>query len=86
MPWKVQKLSSKRREHLQARLREKDFVDNFDLLLTKILGSRFLSGKAAPRNPGEKPFRADFDWIIKNDENYVKILEGKYDGTKERGK
>jgi len=76
MPWKVNKLSGSRIKHTKERLKEKEFVDNFQTILTKILESDFLSGrKTSKEHPN---FRADFDWIVKNDTNYIKILEDKY--------
>lgn len=80
MPFKHMELSDKRKEHLQARLKEPRFIDNFDLIMSKISESPFLLGK----KPTEKHpnFKADFDWIIRNNDNYVKILEGKYEKSR----
>jgi len=77
MPFKIRGLSDRRKKHLQERIEEKNFVDNFNLLMDKIIASPFLLGK----KPSEKHpnFKADFDWLIGNNTNYLKILEGKYD-------
>lgn len=76
MPWKVTKVNG-RMKKLSSRLKEEAFCRNFDVLLDIILENDFLSGrKPSEKNPN---FRADFDWIIANDTNYVKVLEGKYD-------
>jgi len=76
MPFKVIKLPKRRRDHLNARLQETEFIENFDIIMDKILENDFLMGKKP--GPGHENFRADFDWIILNDSNYVKILEGRY--------
>lgn len=77
MPWKIRSLDDTRKKHLRARIEEPDFRDNFDLIMEKILANDFLSGK----KPSQKypNYKADFDWIIKNNSHYTKILEGKYD-------
>jgi len=77
MPWKVKKITGLRLVHLKTRLLEKEFKDNFNTILTKILVSDFLMGKRTSK--GHTNFKADFDWLIKNDTNYIKIIEGKYD-------
>ena len=30
----------------------------------------------------DKGWRADFDWLVKNDTNAVRVLEGRYDATR----
>ena len=83
MPNKIKTLTKTRLRHLNERLQENGFMDNFDLILTKILASDFLMGrKPSVTYPN---FKVSFDWIIANDNNYIKILEGKYDGKKSRG-
>jgi len=69
---KVSTLTKDRKAKLNIRLREKDFVDSYDKILSIIKDTPFLRGD------NNKNWRADFDWIITNDTNYVKILEGKY--------
>ena len=86
MPWPVRNLTEQRKEKLFVRLRESVFYNNFDTIISKILASDFLSGRKKYDNSDYPPFRPDFDWVIKNDENYVKILEGKYDKGKQERK
>jgi len=75
--FKITKLSSKRTDHLQARLKEDTFKSNFTIIIEKIIASDFLMGrKPSATHPN---FKAGFDWIISNDNNYLKVLEGKYD-------
>lgn len=79
MPWKVQAINDDRIRHFKDRMKEEMFMTRFKDVLNKIKASDFLSG----RKPTEKfpNFKADFDWVIANDSNYVKVLEGKYDGA-----
>jgi len=78
MPWKIKQTGSRDR-HLKSRLQEEDFIKYYDLILEKILNSDFLLGKR--KSEGHQNFRASFDWVIKNDTNWVKILEGVYDNN-----
>lgn len=83
MPWKLNDITHKRYIHLKERLKEPAFVDNFPALLDKILASDFLTG----RRPSDTHpnFKADFDWLISNDTNHVKVMEGKYDNKEKTG-
>lgn len=69
---KVESLSKGRKGKLQARLKEPLFVDNFSKIFTTIKNTPFLCGD------NDRGWKADFDWIITNDTNYAKVLEGKY--------
>lgn len=66
---RVLSITGTRRNHFQARFREKGF--NFDELLTIITKSPFLLGR------NKKGFFVFFDWIILPT-NYQKIIEGNY--------
>jgi hypothetical protein len=46
-------------------------------VLLVAIKSDFLMGVAKP-TPGYKQFVLKFDWLIINDTNYLKILEGNY--------
>ena len=59
-----------RKAKLKARFKEKVFTDSIDEIFTKIKSSPFLMGD------GE--WVITFDWLIKNESNYNKILEGNY--------
>lgn len=80
MPWKVREISGSRLIHLKERLKENQFVCEFHTILTKILESDFLSGRKPSKD--HPNFRADLDFVIKNNTNYIKILEGKYDNLR----
>lgn len=68
---RVIKLTNKRKEKLKKRLDElgeDEFIKVFDC----IKESDFLQGK------NSNGWRVSFDWLIENDTNAVKVLEGKY--------
>ena len=69
---KVLKLSESRKTHLRARHQEPQFRDNFAAIFKAMEESDFMRGI------NERKWIADFDWIISNDSNYIKVLEGKY--------
>jgi len=69
------KIDGKRMDHLLARTKEDLF--HLNSICLKINQSDFLLGK-------EKSWKVDFDFIVKNKENYVKILEGKYDNKQKK--
>ena len=69
---KLASITVSRRNHFKARLKESGF--DFLAILTKAKDSQFLLS--------EKWFT--FDWLTKNSDNYIKVLEGNYDnGEKE---
>jgi hypothetical protein len=51
----------------------KDLVKLFEVAIEKIGSSNFLLGN------NDKGWKVDFDWMIANDTNMIKIIEGKYD-------
>ena len=73
----VIKLNQTRISSIRQRAREKEF--DLDRILKKIRGSPFLLGKKGN-------WRADFDFVFCSKSNYLKILEGSYDGQSESKK
>ena len=69
---KAKILTASRRDKLNTRLKEKAFRENYKQVFEIISKTDFLQGK------NDRKWKADFDWIIDNDKNYVKVLEGKY--------
>lgn len=59
--------------HLQARLQEEQFATNWKAIIATISACPFLTGQ------NDRGWRATVDWILVNETNYVKVLEGKYD-------
>lgn len=72
--------SSKSREAKEkTRLREMP-VEKWKEVFTRINQSDFCCGK------NEQKWKASYDWIINNDTNVIKTLEGKYDNRQETKK
>ena len=71
---KIRSISSSRKRHLKARWKQFEYnLGTFEECFKKVQASDFCKGK------NERGWKADFDWLIKNDNNMVKVLEGKYD-------
>lgn len=67
----VLKLTDARKAHVKERLKEKEF--NLEQILRKVEKSEFLLGK-------QGKWKCSFDFIFSSKNNYIKILEGNYDG------
>jgi len=70
---RILQLSDSRKEKARARLREHPDYDWWTQVMQRIAASSFLRGA------GNHGWRADFDWLVANDRNALKVLEGKYD-------
>lgn len=73
---KIKSMTDRRKKKINTRL--KDLGGNVDLLediFHRVEASDFLTGRIAT----EEDWIASFDWIIKNQDNLVKIMEGNYD-------
>lgn len=71
---KVEKITDQRKKHIRARI--KDYgVDNILLMIERANKSDFLHGI------NDRRWKADFDWLM-NPNNYVKVIEGKFDNKK----
>ena len=73
----VIKLTEKRILWVRQRLKEKEF--DLDLIFENIRQSKFLLGD------NDRGWKVDFDFIFGNKNNYIKILEGKYDDKNKKG-
>ena len=71
---KIHQMTSARGKMLNARIQQHG-ERSFGSIIQKINGSDFLLGK------NNRGWKATFDWVI-NENNYIKILEGNYDGKK----
>lgn len=69
----VKQISSGRKKKLKARWGEIKNIDGFRNLFEKVQANSFLKGS------NKSSWKATFDWLIENDSNYVKVLEGNYD-------
>lgn len=77
---KVTVITDKRKEKLNTRLKEDAFANNYIEIFNIIAKTDFLKGE------NDTGWKADFDWVIENDTNYVKIMEGKYASSKPKNK
>ena len=67
-------LSKGRLKHLSARLKESAWQDGKHReIFRRVVLSKFLTGD------NDSGWRASFDWLIKNDTNYAKVLEKAYE-------
>jgi hypothetical protein len=66
---KVRTLTPKRKSQIRSRLKEGEF--NWQKVIDKISASEFCTGSDG--------WKASFDWFVKNQDNYIKVLEGNYD-------
>lgn len=67
----ITKLSNTRLSHLKSREKEKEFdIDKIIAKVNQVKYTDFIKNSNW----------FSFDWIIKNDTNYVKLLDGNYDG------
>ena len=74
---KVVKITDKRKMKIRVRFEEMGFsYETMQTVFDKAEASRFMRGD------NSRGWRADFDWIFANGDNWSKILEGKYDDRK----
>lgn len=68
----IKKLTSSRRAKIKARMKEFPATEDWAALFKPIVASDFCCGD----NP--RGWIASFDWLIANEDNPTKVLEGKY--------
>lgn len=69
---KVQKLTKERRKKLRTRIGEGLTKLQFVAAVKVCASTAFLSGE------NDRRWKANFDWLIENEGNLLKVLEGKY--------
>ena len=74
-PKKCRSITPQRRKKLATRMANSQFANHLDEIFAKMKASDFLNGK---NNRGWTP---TIDWLLENDTNFMKILEGKYDNA-----
>jgi hypothetical protein len=77
---KVTRLTDSRKKKIKLRFTEMGGLETLKQLFEKIKSSKFLLGD------GSKGWKTTFDWVIENDRNWVKIMEGNYNGSTINGK
>lgn len=69
-------ISQTRKKKIKSRWKNGlNTLDNWEKLFKKVSESDFLTGKTSD-------WKATIDWLIQNDNNYVKVLEGNYKNNK----
>ena len=71
-------VSESRREKVRTRWQEHPTLEEWKEVFMKMEASDFLRGA------NDRKWKATFDWLVSNDTNMVKVLEGNYD-NKEAG-
>jgi hypothetical protein len=66
---KIEQFTGGRQSRLKTRMKEPTFRDNWQAVIDKLSRSDFHTGQ------NERGWRADVDWLLKSDTNYVRILE-----------
>lgn len=73
---RIIKVNRERRDKLKTRFQNKHFREHYKEAIQTIGQSPFLLGD------NQRKWKVSFDWFIHNDNNYVKILEGRYTDSK----
>lgn len=73
-----ERLTQRRKTHIKARIAQCGY-EELELAFRKANDSDFLCGMNG------RGWRADFDWLMKNEDNITKVLEGKYDNGHKAG-
>lgn len=75
---KISKFTEVRKQKLRVRLKEvtdSTPTDTLRLLVDNVANSSFLQGD------NNRGFKGTIDWVIKNESNFTKVLEGRYNDT-----
>lgn len=74
----VKRLSRSRAAKIHSRFEEEPELTYWESVIKRLAASDFATGNVKSQNY-PSGWKADFDWLIKNDSNHVKVAEGKYD-------
>lgn len=74
----VKKLTNSRRAKIKARMKDFPESEDWAALFKPIIASDFLCGD------NDRGWTASFDWLVANEENPTKVLEGKYANKKKK--
>lgn len=75
---RCREVTEDRRRKIRQRLARRPDLAEWRAIFERIQGSSFCRGDTGSRD-GRTPWVADFDWIVRNDTNAAKVLEGKFD-------
>ena len=70
---RIRAMTGKRQKAFAVRMAEAQFSKNWQTIIQKAADSDFLCGD------NDRGWKVDIEWLLKNDTNYVRVLEGKYD-------
>ena len=73
---RIEEQTNGRKSKARARLKRYPKSEFWGRVLNGIIESDYLMGRRRKEGDTWKP---DFDWLMKNDENPAKVVEGKYD-------
>ena len=73
-------MTKKRKEKLRVRWSEPVFRERFEEIFRAVHESSFCNGR------NDRGWRASFEWVVHSEENYTKVLEGKYADRKKPAK
>jgi hypothetical protein len=73
---KIKSLTSARRLKIKTRLAENSDSEYWRDVIRRMAKSDFMTGASG--------WKANFDWLIKNPENHVKVSEGNYDNAESK--
>jgi hypothetical protein len=76
---RVTQFTDSRKKKIQARQRQGISLEEFEKAVSKCASIPFLAGD------NKQGWKADFDWLVDNDKNLLKVLEGKYDAGEGNG-
>lgn len=77
---KLIKLSDTRKNKIRNRIKEMGGEEKAEPILRQIFTN--LQNSAFLKGDNKRGWRATFDWVFANDENWVKVLENNYDKTR----
>ena len=75
---RCRELTDGRRRQIRSRMLKRPKLAEWVAIFARIQASAFCRGEI-PGRDGKAGWVADFDWILANDTNAAKVLEGKYD-------
>jgi hypothetical protein len=76
---KVVQLTQSRKDKIKTRWGEQTFKEQYLTVFNKVQASSFCKGS------NKQNWKCTFDFLIDNDKNYIKALEGQYDNTRSNG-
>lgn len=67
------KQNTQRYKHIRARWNNNPNIETWKQVIQNVMQSNFLNGN------NQRGWTVDFDWIVKSEDNFIKVWEGKYE-------